>query len=87
MSRTSVILIRATTLLAVLCAGASLAGCGGSTELISGPGPVVGIQSKTPHAGQKWVFSLLGGEPWGGFVRLSGYFGPEVSFGGCAERR
>ncbi len=34
-----------------------LAGCGGgSTQLITGPGPVVGIQSKTPQAGQRLGF-------------------------------
>ncbi len=34
----------------------ALAGCGGSTQLITGPGPVVGIQSKTPQAGQRLGF-------------------------------
>ncbi len=34
-----------------------LAGCGGGgTQLISGPSPVVGVQSKTPQAGQKLGF-------------------------------
>ena len=33
-----------------------LAGCGGTTELISGPGPDVGVKSKTPQAGQKLGF-------------------------------
>src|SRR5450759_1350037 len=37
----------------------ALAGCGGSTQLITGPGPVVGIQSKTPQAGQKLGFPLV----------------------------
>ena len=41
---------------AVLLATLALAGCGGTTELISGPGPVVGVQSKTPRAGQKLGF-------------------------------
>lgn len=37
-------------------AALAIAGCGGSTQLITGPGPVVGIQSKTPHAGQRLGF-------------------------------
>lgn len=38
---------------------AAFAGCGGSTQLITGPGPVVGIQSKTPNAGQKLGFPAV----------------------------
>ena len=33
-----------------------MAGCGGSTQLITTPGPVIGIQSKTPQAGQRLGF-------------------------------
>jgi hypothetical protein len=39
-----------------LLASAILAGCGGSTQLITGPGPVLGIHSKTPDAGEKLGF-------------------------------
>ncbi|MGI8864402.1 MAG: cell wall-binding repeat-containing protein [Solirubrobacteraceae bacterium] len=37
----------------------ALAGCGSSTQLITGPGPVVGIRSKTRQAGQKLGFPLV----------------------------
>jgi hypothetical protein len=36
-----------------------LAGCGGTTELISGPGPDIGVKSKTPQAGQKLGFPAV----------------------------
>src|SRR5690242_13010732 len=36
-----------------------LAGCGGGTELITGPGPQVGLQSKTPQAGQRLGFPAV----------------------------
>ena len=42
-----------------LIAGLALAGCGGTTELISGPGPDIGVKSKTPQAGQKLGFPAL----------------------------
>jgi ell wall binding domain 2 (CWB2) len=48
-----------TTLALLVVAAATLAGCGGSTELISGPGPIVGIKSKTPQAGQKLGFPAV----------------------------
>jgi hypothetical protein len=51
--------MRRITVLLALLAPAAVAGCGGSTQLISGPGPVVGIQSKTPHAGQKLGFPAI----------------------------
>ena len=41
---------------AAIVAALVLAGCGGTTELISGPGPDVGVKSKTPQAGQKLGF-------------------------------
>jgi Cell wall binding domain 2 (CWB2) len=44
---------------AALTACAALFGCGGKTELISSPGPVIGIQSKTPQAGQKLGFPAI----------------------------
>ncbi|MDQ6744759.1 MAG: cell wall-binding repeat-containing protein [Actinomycetota bacterium] len=44
---------------ALLLSAAVLAGCGGGTQLISGPGPVVGVQSKTPQAGQKLGFPTV----------------------------
>ena len=51
--------LRSTSLAAAILAAAILAGCGGSTELISGPGPAVGVQSKTPQAGQKLGFPTV----------------------------
>lgn len=36
-----------------------VAGCGGTTELISGPGPDIGVKSKTPKAGQKLGFPAV----------------------------
>jgi hypothetical protein len=39
-----------------LLASAIVGGCGGSTQLITGPGPVLGINSKTPDAGAKLGF-------------------------------
>jgi len=47
--------------LAVLTTAAALAlaGCGGGTQLIQGPGPVIGIQSKTPNAGEKLGFPAV----------------------------
>src|SRR5690348_1008108 len=51
---------RKTRLSAVaLIAGLALAGCGGTTELISGPGPDIGVKSKTPQAGQKLGFPAV----------------------------
>jgi ell wall binding domain 2 (CWB2) len=47
---------RPRTVPGLVLVAATLAGCGGSTQLISGPGPVVGIKSKTPQAGQKLGF-------------------------------
>jgi Cell wall binding domain 2 (CWB2) len=47
-------------LLSVLIATALLlAGCGGTTELITGPGPRVGVQSKTSQASQKLGFPIV----------------------------
>src|SRR2546421_12487217 len=46
-------------LIATVATCVALAGCGGSTQLISAPGPVVGIQSKTPHAGQRLGFPAV----------------------------
>ncbi len=43
----------------LLTAALLLAGCGGTTELITGPGPQVGVQSKTPQAGQKLGFPTV----------------------------
>lgn len=42
-----------------LLAAALIAGCGGGTKLITGPGPVVGIHSKTPDAGAKLGFPAV----------------------------
>jgi hypothetical protein len=46
-------------LIAALLACGILAGCGESTQLITGTGPVVGVQSKTPQAGQKLGFPAV----------------------------
>ncbi len=43
----------------LILAGLILAGCGGTTELISGPGPDIGVKSKTPQAGQKLGFPAV----------------------------
>jgi hypothetical protein len=37
----------------------ALASCGGATTLVSGPGPQVGVKSKTPQAGQKLGFPSI----------------------------
>jgi hypothetical protein len=51
--------ITATGLVSAVAA-ASLAACGGGgTQLITGKGPVVGVQSKTPQAGQKLGFPAV----------------------------
>jgi hypothetical protein len=42
-----------------MTAAVLLAGCGGTTELISGPGPRVGVQSRTPQASQKLGFPII----------------------------
>ena len=47
------------TLTATLLACLALAGCGGSTQLITDTVPVVGVQSKTPQAGQKLGFPAV----------------------------
>jgi hypothetical protein len=48
------------TTLVILAACGSLAGCGGTTQLITGTAPVaVGVQSKTPNAGQRLGFPLI----------------------------
>jgi hypothetical protein len=48
------------TTLVILAACGALAGCGGSTQLITGTAPIaVGVQSKTPNAGQKLGFPLV----------------------------
>jgi ell wall binding domain 2 (CWB2) len=44
---------------AVLFAAVTIAGCGGGTQLVSGPGPVVGVNLKTPQAGQKLGFPTV----------------------------
>lgn len=45
---------------AVTAAAAVLAGCGGGgTELITGPGPQVGVRARTPQAGQKLGFPAV----------------------------
>src|SRR5947209_12252025 len=50
--------MRRTRLLAALAACAVLAGCGGgTTQLIRGP--VIGVQAKTPQAGQKLGFPAV----------------------------
>ncbi len=48
-----------TTLIATALACACLAGCGGSTQLITVTAPVVGVRSKTPQAGQKLGFPAV----------------------------
>jgi hypothetical protein len=48
----------APTAVAFACITA-VAGCGGGTQLIQGPGPVIGIQSKTPNAGQRLGFPAV----------------------------
>jgi hypothetical protein len=50
--------LRCTTIVAIATA-AALAGCGGTTQLISGPSPDVGVKAKTPHAGQKLGFPAV----------------------------
>lgn len=47
------------TALPALAFAVLLAGCGGTTQLITGPGPEVGVQSKTPQAGQRLGFPSL----------------------------
>ena len=47
------------TLTATLLACLTLAGCGGSTQLITDTVPVVGVRSKTPQAGQKLGFPAV----------------------------
>ena len=47
------------TTLAILAACVALAGCGGSTRLITDTVPVIGVQSKTPQAGQKLGFPAV----------------------------
>jgi hypothetical protein len=47
------------TTLATLAACVALAGCGGSTQLITDTVPVIGVQSKTPRAGQKLGFPAV----------------------------
>jgi hypothetical protein len=42
-----------------LVATLALAGCGGGTKLITGSGPIIGVQSKTPHAGQRLGFPAV----------------------------
>jgi hypothetical protein len=44
------------TAVSIFLVAATLAGCGSGTQLINSPGPVVGIQSKTPHASEKLGF-------------------------------
>jgi len=51
--------MRRTTALAAAFSCVVIAGCGGSTRLIGVPGPVIGIQSKTPQAGQKLGFPTI----------------------------
>ncbi len=43
----------------LIVAALLLAGCGGTTELITGPGPQVGVQSKTSQASQKLGFPIV----------------------------
>jgi ell wall binding domain 2 (CWB2) len=45
--------------LALIATAAGLAACGGSTHLIIGPAPVVGINSKTPDAGERLGFPAV----------------------------
>ncbi len=42
-----------------LAAALVLAGCGSGTQLVTGPGPILGVQSKTPHASQKLGFPTV----------------------------
>jgi hypothetical protein len=51
--------MRRTISLAVLLVAVTIAGCGGGTQLVSGPGPVVGVNLKTPQAGQKLGFPTV----------------------------
>ncbi|GAC1442371.1 MAG: cell wall-binding repeat-containing protein [Solirubrobacteraceae bacterium] len=39
-----------------ILASIALAGCGGGTKLITGNGPILGVQSRTPQAGQRLGF-------------------------------
>jgi ell wall binding domain 2 (CWB2) len=55
MSRSPVLQLPLAATAAVTVA-AAIAACGGSTQLIAGPGPVAGVKSKTPQAGQKLGF-------------------------------
>ena len=43
----------------LIVAALLLAGCGGTTELITGPGPQVGVASKTSQASQKLGFPIV----------------------------
>jgi hypothetical protein len=52
--------ITATTAGLAVAAATALPGCGGTTQLITNnPGPIIGIQSKTPHAGEKLGFPAV----------------------------
>ncbi len=42
-----------------IAAAVVLAGCGSGTQLVTGPGPIIGVQSKTPHASQKLGFPTV----------------------------
>jgi hypothetical protein len=51
---------RVITAISAAATAATLAACGGGgTQLITGKGPVVGVQSKTPQAGQKLGFPVV----------------------------
>jgi ell wall binding domain 2 (CWB2) len=51
--------IRTRLIVPIVFVAMVVAGCGGSTQLITGPGPSIGIHAKVPNAGQRLGFPLI----------------------------